>query len=538
MPTVGLDRIAQQRDFSRGMFRGIREDLIPPNGAEDITNGLLDNTGSVYRRGGTTFRTDERFSTATWLPMIWDGYLTGGQRTVIASTAQFGTVSGSTTTVLGASGMAAPGRPAAFMGTLYFPGGQTYNGTALGTAAKIGQFYAVAGNRLFVASGDTISFSDIGAGGIGTVTFNATDYHQVPEGVQVIGLEGLRNALVAFTTGGVWVYSNIGFDLTDSAGNVQHRVDRYSRDLILWGDAGIAAWEGGLVVPALDDVWIMSLGVASEAPSPFQRISEPISGLYRAYVAAGYRPGQACVHRGHYLLPILNGETVVDVLVCRVDRQEYPWSHLTGFGAEVPAFVVRTTGSVPELIGTSAGTGRVMDLHYFEPTLDVARDANQTSHRWALQLRDYATGPLSLNTVTKVRLGYDLGEMHAGPPPVAVETIWGAFSWGTTDWGTTPADLEFEGEPYIRLVELTGQPPAGQAQWGLFDWGSENWGLTSGADMIESDAPPDEFGTDPHTWHMARRRRFVRFRLECPRATSHLTVRWVEVYARSSGRIT
>jgi hypothetical protein len=321
MPTVGLDKAAEQRDWSAGMFRGVREDLIPANGAYDITNGLLDNTGSVYRRGGTSYITDERFSTATWLPMIWDGYLAAGQRTVIASTAQFGIVSGSTTTVLGASGLPSPGRPAAFMGTLYFPGGQTYNGTALGTSPKVGSYYAVAGNRLFVAEGDTISFSDIGTGGVGTTTFAATDYHQVPEGVRVIGLEGLRNALVAFTTGGVWVYSNIGVDLTDAAGNVQHRVDRYSRDLILWGDAGIAGWEGGLVVPALDDVWLMALGVASEAPSPFVRISEPITALYRSYVNAGYRPGQACVYRGHYFLPILNGETVVDMLVCRIDRQ-------------------------------------------------------------------------------------------------------------------------------------------------------------------------------------------------------------------------
>jgi hypothetical protein len=56
-------------------------------------------------------------------------------------------------------------------------------------------------------------------------------------------------------------------------------------------------------------------------PSPFVRISEPITALYRSYVNAGYRPGQACVYRGHYFLPILNGETVVDMLVCRIDRQ-------------------------------------------------------------------------------------------------------------------------------------------------------------------------------------------------------------------------
>jgi hypothetical protein len=537
MPTVGLDKAAEQRDWSAGMFRGVREDLIPANGAYDITNGLLDNTGSVYRRGGTSYITDERFSTATWLPMIWDGYLAAGQRTVIASTAQFGIVSGSTTTVLGASGLPSPGRPAAFMGTLYFPDGQTYNGTALGTSPKVGSYYAVAGNRLFVAEGDTISFSDIGTGGVGTTTFAATDYHQVPEGVRVIGLEGLRNALVAFTTGGVWVYSNIGVDLTDAAGNVQHRVDRYSRDLILWGDAGIAGWEGGLVVPALDDVWLMALGVASEAPSPFVRISEPITALYRSYVNAGYRPGQACVYRGHYFLPILNGETVVDMLVCRIDRQGRPWTHLTGMGAKVPAMTVRTTTAVPVLVGTSETTGHVMNLSYFEPSMLVARDADQTSHICRIQFRDFATGPLNKNTICKVRIGYDLGAMGAGPPPVAVDTIWGAFNWGTTDWGTTAEDLQFEGEPGISLTELLGDPPAGQPSWGTFNWGSTDWGLTSDTDMLSPDAPPDEFGLEPHTWHMAKRRRFGRFQLELTRAASHMTLRWMEMYVRSTGRL-
>jgi hypothetical protein len=206
-------------------------------------------------------------------------------------------------------------------------------------------------------------------------------------------------------------------------------------------------------------------------------------------------------------------------------------------GAKVPAMTVRTTTAVPVLVGTSETTGHVMNLSYFEPSMLVARDADQTSHICRIQFRDFATGPLNKNTICKVRIGYDLGAMGAGPPPVAVDTIWGAFNWGTTDWGTTAEDLQFEGEPGISLTELLGDPPAGQPSWGTFNWGSTDWGLTSDTDMLSPDAPPDEFGLEPHTWHMAKRRRFGRFQLELTRAASHMTLRWMEMYVRSTGRL-
>ena len=543
---VGLDKVAEQRDFSAGMWRSVREDLVPRNGVVDAYNYLLDNAGSLYKRGGTTYRTSQLLGSATWLPFIWDGFLTGGvQRTVIASTGQFGRVNADgTVTALGGSGMAIPGRAAVFQGVLYFPGGATYNGTVIGTSPKIADFYAVAGNRLFAATGDTIAFSDIGAGGVSTTTFAANDYHQVPEGVQTIGLEGLRNALVAFTTGGVWVYSNIGYDLTDSAGNVQQRVDRYSRDLILWGNAGIAAWEGGLVVPGLDDVWVMQLGVASEAPSPFQRVSKSISRLYREYVARGYSPGQACVYRAHYYLPILNGTSVVDMLVCRLDMaggdpEARPWTHLGDFGAQTPALTVRTSASSPrqpEFIGTDGNLGKVLNLAHLDPKLSVARDANGSAPRYSVQFADLPTGPLNKNTIVKVRIGYELGEMPADSVTTPVDTFWGLFDWGGADWGTTPEDLAFQGEPELTLTELQGSAPPGQPEWGLFDWGQAEWGLTSGAETFADTAPPDEFGLNPKTWNMAKIRRFARFRLDGRNATSHSALNWLEIYVRSNGR--
>jgi hypothetical protein len=503
---VGLDRAALQRDFSAGMFRGVREDLIPPNGVYDATNGLLDNTGLIYKRGGSTYRSSAAFG--SWIPFIWDGFLTGGvQRTLIASTSAFGVLNtDGTVTSLAGAGVGGPVRGTVLNGILYIGGGVTYNGTVLGTAASVAPYYGVAGNRLFAGSQDTVRFSDISATGGATTTFNANDFHQVPEGVQVRGLHGLRNAIAVFTTGGVWIISNVGFDLVDASGNVQHRIDQYSRDVIIWQDTGLAAWEGGLVVPALDGVWLMRYGVSSDAVAPFERISDPIQQLYRDYVALGYTPGLATVYRGHYILPILNGSAQVDTLVCRLDVPGRPWTRMAGFGAKVASYAVRLnpTTRKPELIGGSSAAGRVLTLNYFEPSNANAFDADGTVAPWSVQLRDWPTGDLNKNTITKLRIAYQL---------------------------TDPANYN----PAITLTQIASQTIRGGTEWGMFDWGTRDWGEATQT-ALPNTAPESPQGLDPYTWHMAKKERFARFKLDCTTATGYLTLRWAEIYVRSDGR--
>jgi hypothetical protein len=510
MATVGLTPAAIQRDFSGGMFRGTREDLIPENGAYDIVNGLLEDDGAQYRRGGTTYKSSAPFG--SWITFIWSGYLgTGGtlRRTVIGTTTDFGVLNDDgTVTSLAGAGLPNPRKATAFNGLLYLPGGVTYNGTTLITASKIAQFYAVAGNRLWAGSGDTIAFTDISAGGGATTTWNANDFHQVPEGVNVLGLAGLRNALVAFTTGGVWVYSNIGLDMVDATGNVQHRVDKYSSDLVLWGDAGIAAWEGGLIVPAMDAVWEMKVGVASEAPAPFNQISRNIQALYREYVNRGLQVGQACVYRGHYLLPILDGQTPVDLLVCRLDHPQRPWTRMDGFGAHLASIGYRVSPTAPfrpELLGGSAVSGRVLNLSYFDPGPQAPLDADGSSHEWSMQTRDMATGPLNKNTITTLRMAYELGD--AGTP-----------------------------DPTISATFVSGSEVQGETEWGLFDWGQADWAAVADTAVLSGEAPVDPFGYETFSWRVGQRERFGRFRLRSNGPIEHLRLRSLEMYVRSQGR--
>ena len=505
MPTLGLDRTVQD-DFSAGMVRAVEPEVIPESGLYDEINGFYDERGGTFRRGGSTYRSVENLPPNSPLTFMWDGWLTGGQRTVVANESRLAILgSNGMFTQIAAAGLAAPARAAAMDGVLYLPGGATYDGTTIGVAAKVAPFYAVVANRLLAASGDRIDFSDIATPG----TFGANDFHQVPGGVQIIGLEGLRDAAAVFTTDGIWIISNMAFDLTDADGNVQHRMDQYSRDIVLWGNAGIAAWQGGLIVPAVDAVWQLSLGVTSEAPAPFQRLSAAIDPLYQEYVALGYRPGLATVHRSHYFLPILNGLNVVDTLVCKLSSDRKPWSRLQGVAARCAALAVHKepTSPQPQLIGADYA-GRVQNLSWLDPGPLAASDADGSPIVWEQVLRAYATGPLNENTVTKIRASYQLVPTHSSQ------------------------------NPKIKAYLRRGHPAeSGQTIWGSFTWGSEPWSAPLGDEALSPDAPYDLYGADPHSWPVRARERFVQFRLRLEEEAQQARLKRFEVFVRSNGRI-
>lgn len=509
---MSLARTTQQ-DFSAGMYRSVAPELIPANGAWDIVNGLLTEDGAIFRRGGTAYRS----ASAVLSPptVLWDGVLaTGGQQTIIARNGGFSKMDGAgVVTSLGGAGVSSPGRAVAYDGKVYMPGGVTYDGAALGAAAKAAPYYAIVANRLLALSGDRMDFSDIGT----PATFGATNFHKIPGGVTTLGAHGLRDSAAWFTTDGLWIVSNLAFELTDATGNVQHRLDRYSSEIILWGDAGIAPWAGGMVVPGTDAVWVVNLGVTSEAPQAFARISDPIQSLYREYVRAGYTPGGAVVHRNHYLLPILSGLDVIDMLVCRLDardrrgRQTFPWMRLAGFGtkATVLARRVNPANRKPELLAGHVG-GRVLDTSFFTPSPSAESDADGSTFSWSITTRDYATGEFTPNTVIKLRASYQLEDSSDVNP--------------TIDAFYIPS-----------RISTTG------TKWGQFVWGTGTWspGGTEAValEQVEGSAPEDPEGTHPFTWPIRKKARFVRFRLRSSSSTSWLSLRALEVFVRPSGRI-
>lgn len=497
-----------QADFSGGMFRAGRREAIPPNGVYDASNCLIDRIGGIYKRGGSSYRATA-FGSAG-LRFIWDGWLAGGQTTLIASPSAFAKVVGATPTSIGGTGMTRAGRPAVYAGKIYLPGGSVWDGTTLTSAAKTAPYYAVIASRLLAASGDRVDFSVTGD----PTKYEATDFHKLPGGIEILGLAGLRDSAVVFSTGGIWVISGLSKKLTDEAGNVQQSLDLYNADFTLWGSGGVAGWEGGLVVPGTDGVYVMQLGVHSERPA-FQRISDPIVDLYQQYVHQGYLPGQATVFRGHYFLPIIGPSEVMDLLVCRLDLPQKdgsrPWTHLEGPGAKVGALATRVSvgGSrTPELIGALYGaTSRAVNLPYLEPSALNETDHDSSVPNWSLTTRAFATGNLIPNLVRRLRLRYQLV-------------------------GSASPTLE------ARVQGESDTPPAGVSTWGDFFWGEGVWStpLDESFEGLEGLAPPDLYGVKPHVWYPRRKRRFVQFRLACKARTSALQVRSLEMFIRLSGR--
>lgn len=417
----GLARIVQE-DFSGGMWpQPFTPERIPANGAYHLENLLIDDMGGLLKRGGTALMAGSTWPTSRII-WGWEGNLAGGTRMVVSTTTTLYLVTGSgVSPITTYAGMAnGPLRPAAIGGTLYLPGNVAYDGSSATTPGISQPFMTSVANRLVVAAGDQLNFSAVGDAS----TFGSTDFWKVPDGANTFGLATLRDSVVWFTNRGVYVVSNMALNLTDPDGNVQQRLDLYAPELTLWGlgATGVASHDGGLVIAARDGVWVMRLGVTSEAAQPLQMISQPIDKLYRDAVGAGYFPGVATVNRGHYFLPILQAPSMfpVAVWVCKLNhvsasgRRTYPWTLFTGKNTmPMGASFTRADGSLAiatDLMGagTLSGKSALATAAFLDPAQGPANtDADGAEYRAQLSTRAYDSGSAK-STVVKTRLRYDL----------------------------------------------------------------------------------------------------------------------------------
>lgn len=596
----GLE-IQQQGDFSKGMYRNPSPELIPPNGFADIINGLLEEDGSAFRRGGSTFKSN------TWtsgtLNFMWDGWVAAGPRTLFASSLNFGTLAADDATIvqLAAAGPQIGARAASGMGLVFVPLGsagsaismwggsrktaiyltagitstllsRTVTGAAttfttsvdpgmllfsgpgyptpttyIGAVASIESdtsltlhtfaaaavtaadsafypsysvpygvtiptgepyFVGTAGDpaRVLVGYRNQVKFSASG----NPTSFAGTDYHQVPEG-QIVGLAGLQDQVFVFTTAGVYVISNMNYNLIDAFGNVQQRLTQLTKDIICLDARGIASYRNALIVPATDDIWLIGPAQAPVA------ISDPIRSLYRSYVQQGCVTGSAAVFRNHYVLPILDTPSNAwrDTLVYRLDQQG--WTRWQGHGAKSAAFATRSTSPTrrPALLAVSgpSGNGRIMDLtQAWAPVSAVKNDADATTHQFSLTTRDYPTGrAANRNLVKKVRVRYEMVDAAADHPVLTA-----FFGVGSS---------------------------TASAQWGSGTWGSFVWGDVDNPGFIPlqgsangGDAPPDS-GVRPFPWLVGQQApSFFRIKLVCNSPVAKLAIREIDSFIRSRSR--
>ncbi len=502
------------------MVRASARHLISSRGVYDIQDGLLDDDGSVYERGGAEYLSTAAFGSN--LRFIWDGRLGPGQRTVISHVSEFGVLDATETPVqLGGSGMTLPKRAVEVGGVLFIGGGTLYGGsrkaasystgtvsvtqgsktvtgagttwntlvdagmlfrisgrvypvasidsttsltlrdayegsTAAGQAYTLHNIYvsappynaqdlyAVAAGRLFVLERNKAYFTPPDS----PHSFAATDFHELPEGAESVGGAGLGSRLLWFTTNGLWTVDGLDFDIVDPfAGNQQHSVRHTNPELVLVNHEGIAAWQGKLVAPCADGVWLVD-GIS--AP---QRVSTQIDPLWRDYVEAGYRAGLAAVYGSHYFLPVINDTGVVqDQLVCRLDRVIQtgeglvrPWTRLQGYGANVVAWAVRTGGIQaarnPQLLGASRSNARVTKNNaFFSKSAATKNDADGTTPKLTIITRDYALADgYREGTVKDVAARYELVDAASDNPTVTAEYEIADGGWVALS-GTGPED--------------------------------------------------------------------------------------------------
>lgn len=373
------------------------------------------------------------------------------------------------------------------------------------------EFLTVCSNRLVVGSGRSLRFTEINNPHTFTNSLGTTNEHSLPEGVQITGLATVGQTVLIFTTQGAWTLDGLALDITDIAGNPQHRLQQLSSDLILAGAVGLAGSGQQIVVPAADGVYLMD-GISTPV-----RISRLVERPYRELIAKGYRPGRAVVFRGHYFLPFLsNSGEVKELFVCRIDRlirsrsqDSFPWSRFTGDGGEIRAFAVRSVSQKEViLLGAQAREpSRLLSCSAFlEPTSAVKNDADGTTFNFDLITRDFETGNLTENAVRDLVMRYVLVDAAAD-------------------------------EPEVKVYWSTGALETGEAKWDEVNWDEFEWGGDIGASFNSTgrNGPVTDDDRTPRRFRVNKKLRYIRFRFVTSGPCAYFALRELKIAIRPSG---
>lgn len=176
---MALPLIAQD-DFSAGSVLSVARHLIPRTGARLIVDGLLDDDGSVYRRGGSVYKSSAEFSSGG-LRFLWDGFLPAvGARTLFATSSAFGTLASNDATPvsLGGGGVTEPVASAQIGDFLWIGGGKLYAGSRIAGPYSTGTVAGTVGSTTITGTGTSWS-TNIDAGTILALADDAQRFYVV-----------------------------------------------------------------------------------------------------------------------------------------------------------------------------------------------------------------------------------------------------------------------------------------------------------------------------------------------------------------------
>lgn len=390
---------------------------------------------------------------------------------------------------------------------------------------KSADIYAVVGQRLLVATGNELFFTEPEKAHLFEAKILPSEKvvqnrHVLEEGADILDVEsiGVDKAMV-FHTQGITVVSNLAQPIVGPDGSSLHRIDQFSREIVLWGAAGVTGYSGALVVPAVDNVYLM------DGTSQVEHVGDSIAPVYRQHVLEGHTPGGAWVERDHYFLPILDsGGAPVDLLCCRLDRPVksrgrtlFPWTFHSGAGAKVSAGVRRQPAKPGEapVVYAAGAEGRLLDLStFFRPSATVKNDHDGTTPNFALITRDFEAGNLAIARFRRFDLFYELEAAGKEEPKISVEIGTG-----------------------IRKKDI---PAWDEVLWDEFKWAA---GEELEFDLLEGFAMPNAGGEaaalaqNAQTFYSSICARYARYRIQCAEPVAKLTIRGVAVFVAQPGGV-
>lgn len=580
-----------QTDFSAGILPSIARHLIPTNGLYDLQNGLLNNDGNIYRRGGSQALSTTNVG-SSGLRFVWSGHLTPGERTFFADADNFGVLDGSEAPVdLGGSGVSAPPSFAAIDGLLFIGGGTIYGGSRKSADYSTGTVSMTNGSTVVTGSGTSWS-ANVDAGMlfrhgaervyvVASVDSNTqitlTDaYEGATDTGEAYTLKRLETASAPYKTSDT--YTVAGNRLIACDDNIVyfsghrnphafgtddfHKLPEATIILAAHGieDSCLLLTTGGLWrATNLEFELFDDLGNPQQALNPETRD-----------VVVWSAPGVAN-WSGSVIVPATDGV----------------WLLAGGSWQKISSPIDRLYNSYVAA-GYQTGQAIVFNGHYILPILDssaLIKDVLVCKLDRPVEIRGFGrifpwtrlagngakVTALTQRVGTATRQPKLLGASRAasGTYTARVLDLTGFFSPTAAlknDHDGTTHEFRLETRDFAtgqlnknlvkrlrlgyRMLDAASDNPTIAADfsdgaqqttgsfWGSAFWGTGTWTDAAGAEYesLAGTAPEDD-GRTPYVWSVRKRARHIRFRLRCQYPTSELTIRTLEIFTRPSRRL-
>lgn len=579
--------VLAQTDFSAGIFPSISRDLIPSNGLRDLTNGLLNNDGNIYRRGGSALLSTADFG-STGARWVWSGHLGPGERTIFADSADFAVLDGSEAPVnLGGSGVGSPPTAAAINGLLFIGGGIIYGGSRKAADYSTGTVTLTNGSAVVTGAGTSWT-ANVDAGML--FRHGAERVYvvkSVDSDTQITLADvytGSNSATQAYTlkrleaTSAPYKTSDIYF----VAGNRLFACEKDKAYFSNYRDPHVYGTDDFHRVPEaneiLDGVGIDNTGfllttggVFTAGNLEFELVDtagNPQQSLHPQTrdIILWSGPGVA-TWSGRIIVPATDGIWLLgsegwEKISQPIDRQIIAY---VAAGYKTGQSVVYNGCYLLPILDDSANIkdffvcklDRPVSIRGFGKVFPWTRLTGNGAKVPALTIRvGTTTRQPKLLASSRLSAGRILDVSGWFAPTATIKNDHDAtthtLTLETRDFatGSLNKNLVKRVELGYRLYDAASDNPLISADfsdgaiqsvgsfWGSAFWGSGFWTDSTGSqyDSLSGQAPEDD-GRTPYVWSVRRRARHVRFRFRCQYPTSDLTLKTIRIFTRPSRRI-